>query len=199
MGARFGWWDDRETALSKAHSYADRALEIEPSNADAHTTLSVLFLAERRFDEAVAYARRAVELAPGSADAAELASFVLAPSGFPEEAVALSKKAMALNPSYPAVYLGTFANACHLSGRIEEAIAAFKAYGARSPGFGLLDLVIIYQQNGRPEEARETAKRLLAARPDFTIESWTKTQFRRDEARLDADVASLRAAGLPMG
>ena len=199
LDGRFGWWDDRETALDKARSYADRALEIEPSNADAHTTLSGLFLAERRFDEAVAYARRAVELAPGSADAAELASFVLAPSGFPEEAVALSKKAMALNPNYPAVYLGTFANACHLSGRIEEAIAAFKAYGLRSPGFGLLDLVIIYQQNGRPDEAWETAQRLLAARPDFTTQSWRKTQFRRDEARLEADIAALHAAGLPMG
>jgi adenylate cyclase len=199
LDGRFGWWDDRDTALGKARSYADRALEIEPSNADAHTTLSILLLAERRFEEAVACARRAVELAPGSADAAELASFVLAPSGFPDEAVALSRKAMALNPNYPAVYLGTFANACHLSGRIEEAIAAFKAYGARSPGFGLLDLVIIYQQNGRPEEARETAKQLLAARPDFAIESWRKTQFQSDEARLEADVAALRAAGLPTG
>ena len=144
----------------------------------------------------MAYARRAVELAPGSADAADLASFVLAPSGFPEEAVARAK-GDGSQPELSSVYLGTFANACHLSGRIEEAIAAFKAYDARSPGFGLLDLVIIYQQNGRPEEAKETAKRLLAARPDFTIESWTKTQFRRDPARLEADVAALRAAGLP--
>ncbi len=84
-------------------------------------------------------------------------------------------------------------------GRIEEAIAAFKAYGARSPGFGLIDLVITYQQNGRPDEARETAKRLLAARPDFTIAAWTKTQFRRDQARLEADIAALRAVELPMG
>ena len=43
------------------------------------------------------------------------------------------------------MYLGNLGNAYRLSGRTEQAIAAFKAYHARSPGFGLTDLVIIYQ------------------------------------------------------
>jgi hypothetical protein len=43
------------------------------------------------------------------------------------------------------------------------------------------------------------AERLLAARPAFTIVSWVKTQIMRDTARLEADVAALHAAGLPMG
>ena len=30
LDARFGWWDDRETALAKARIYADRALELDP-------------------------------------------------------------------------------------------------------------------------------------------------------------------------
>ena len=30
LDARFGWWDDRETAIAKATAYADRALEIDP-------------------------------------------------------------------------------------------------------------------------------------------------------------------------
>jgi adenylate cyclase len=199
LDARFGWWDDRETAIRKARAYADKALQLEPTNADAHTTSSLIFLFQERYDEAVRDARRAVQLAPGSADAAELASFVLAPSGFPEEAAVQSEKAIALSPNHPAVYLGQLGNAYHLSGRIEEAIAAFKAYDARSPGFGLVDLVIIYQQNGRPAEAKETAGRLLAARPNFTISSWQNTQFRRDQARLEADIAALRAAELPIG
>jgi hypothetical protein len=40
------------------------------------------------------------------------------------------------------VYLGILGNAYRLSGQIDEAIAAFEAYNARSPGFGLVDLVI---------------------------------------------------------
>ena len=199
LDARFGWWDDRETALGKARSYKDKALELEPSNADAYRTSSVLLLVQGRYDEAVADAKRSVQLAPGSADVAELASFVLASSGFPEEAVILIEKAMTLSPNYPPVYLGVLGNAYRLSGRIEEAIAAFKAYDARNPGFGLTDLVIAYQQKRQPDEAKRAAKRLLAARRDFTIASWLKTQFRRDTARLEADVAALRAAELPMG
>jgi hypothetical protein len=60
--------------------------------------------------------------------------------------------------------------------------------------------VIIYQQAGQAEEAKQTAEQLLAARPNFTIAGWLKTQFiRRDTARIEADTAALRAAGLPMG
>ena len=199
LDARFGWWDDRETAIDKARAYADRALGIDPDSADAYTASSLILLLQKRYDEAVADARKAVQLAPGSADAAELASFVLTPSGYPDEAVIESEKAIALNPNYPAVYLGTLGNAYRLSGRTEKAIAAFKAYHARSPGFGLTDIVIAYQETGQPEQARRTAEHLLAARPNFTIAAWLKTQFiRRDAARVETDTAALRAAGLPM-
>ena len=199
LDARFSWWDDRETALGKARTYTDKALELEPSNADAYRTSSVLLLAQRRYEEAVVSAKRSVQLAPGSADVGELASFVLASSGHPEEALILIEKAMALNPNHPAVYFGILGNAYRLSGRIEEAIAAFKAYDARHPGFGLTDLVIIYQESGPAEEARRIAEQLMAARPGFTIAAWLKTQFiRRDTPRVEADTAALRAAGLPM-
>jgi adenylate cyclase len=199
LDARFGWWDDRETAIGKARAYAERALELEPGNADAHITSSCVFLLRRQYDEAVSDARKAIELAPGSADVATLASFVLVSSGYPEEALIQIQKAMALSPNYPAAYLGNLGNAYRLSGQIEEAIAAFKAYDARISGSGLIDLVIAFQETGQPEEARRTAERLLKARRDFTIALWLKTQFRRDEARLEADIAALRAAGLPMG
>ena len=88
---------------------------------------------------------------------------------------------------------------CRLTGQIEEAIEAFKTYDARSPGFGLTDLIITYQQNGQPELAKQTAQRFLAARPKFTVASWKNTQFRADTKQLEADIAALRAAGVPEG
>jgi adenylate cyclase len=197
--ARFGWWDDRETALGKARDSADRALALDPKNADAYTTSSLILMVQRRFEEAVVHARKAVELAPGSADTATFACFVLASAGYPEEALVHIKRAMTLSPKYPPSYLGHLGNACRLTGRINEAIEAFKAYDARSPGFGLTDLIITYQQNGQPELAKQTAERFLAARPKFTIASWRNTQFRADTAQLEAEMAALRAAGLPEG
>ena len=197
--ARYSLWDNRETALAKARSYVERALELDPENSDAYTTSSLVYLLHGRHDEAVADARRAIELAAGSADAAAFASFVFASSGYADEAKNQIEKAMALSPNYPPYYLGHLGNAYRLLGRTEEAIASLKAYDARSPGFGLADLVIAYQESGQPDEAKQTAKRLLTIRPSFTIASWLKTQFRRDTDRLEGGVAALRAASLPMG
>jgi adenylate cyclase len=200
LDARFSWWDDREPAMDKARAYTAKALEIDPDNAEAYTASSLILLMQRRYDEAVADARKAIQLAPGSALAADLASFVFVPSGYPEEGVLQSEKAIALSPHYPPAYLGTLGNAYRLAGRTEQAIATFKAYHARNPGFGLTDLVIIYQQIGQADGARRTVEQLMAARPNFTIGGWLKTQFiRRDTAQVEADREALRAAGLPMG
>jgi adenylate cyclase len=196
--ARFGWWDERVTALAKARSHAERALELDPGNADAHVTSGFVSLMERRFDEAVAHVRRAIQLAPGSADAAAYACFILASAGHAEEAVEHGERAMSLSPSFPAYYLGVLGNAYRLSGRTEEAIAAFKAFHGRVPGFGLTDLVIVYRQAGRHEEARQAAEQLRIARRNFTIADWARTQFRADKEGHEADIAALCAAGLPM-
>ena len=196
--ARFGWWDDRATALAKARAYADRALELDPENPDANMTAGFVLLFQRRYGEAVLHARKAVQMAPGSADAATLSCFALACSGHPEEAVVQGERAMTLSPNYPGYYLGHLGNAYRLSGRTEEAITAFMAYNARHSGFGLADLVIVYQQTDRPELARRTAEQLLSIRRDFTVASWINTQFRADTAQFEADIAALSAAGLPL-
>jgi adenylate cyclase len=200
LDARFGWKDSFEIAKGKARSYTERALELDPGNADAHVTSGLVLLMEGRHDEAVAEARKAVQLAPGSADVVQLAGFIALPSGYTEEAVALCEQSMALSPKYPPVHLGTLGDAYRHAGRIDDAIAAFESYHARSPGFGLTDVVIAQHEKSCPEEAARTAARLMAARPDFTIAGWRKTQFiRKDKARVETDEAALRAAGLPTG
>jgi adenylate cyclase len=195
--ARFGWWDDHEIALDKANNYAERALTLAPDNADAHITAAVVEVMKGRYEAAVAHARQAVRLAPGSADAATFACFVLASSGAPEQGIVEGERAMTLSPNCPGYYLGHLGHAYRLAGRIEEAIAAFTAYDARSPGFGLADLIIAYQESGRPERARQAAARLLSVRREFTITAWLRTQLRRDATQLAQEAASLRAAGVP--
>ena len=197
LDARFGWWDDRAVAVRKASTYAGRALNLEPGNADAYITSGSVSLLERQYDKAVADARKAVELAPGSADVAMLASFILVSSGYANEGLTQVQKAIGLTPNYPPALLGNLGNALRQSGRIEEAIAAFKEYDSRVPGSGLVDLVIAYQAIGRPDDAKRVVERLLAVRKNFTIASWVKTQFRRDAAQLEQEIAALRSAGLP--
>ncbi len=198
MDVRFGWWEDRKTALDKSRAYAARSLELDPDSVDGHTASSLSLLLVERYDEAAVHARRAVQLAPSSADAVTFACVVLANAGNPQEAVAHGERAMVLSPNYPAAYLGQLGNAYRLAARLEEAIVAFKGYHARIPGFGLSDLVIVYQQTDRPAEAKRTAEQLLSVRRDFTIAAWAKTQYRADKAGIEADITALRAAGLPM-
>jgi tetratricopeptide (TPR) repeat protein len=193
--------------------------EVEPQKAEALASAEVLrFVGEPRVFDAGALAvarglprplqhpvrfmsrpeaRRAVALAPGSADMADLASLVLTSCGHPLEAAGLAEKAIAQS-AHPGMYLGVAGHAYHHCGRIEEAITAFKAYHARSPRFGLVDLVIIYQQAGRVQEAQEAARALMA-RQTITIASWAKTRFRCDKTRFAAEIAALKEAGLPDG
>jgi adenylate cyclase len=195
--ARFGWWEERDTAVRKAEEYIERALAIDAENPDAHRAVAGLLLMRSEFAAAVVAARRAVELAPNLSDVLMFASFVLQCSGHFAEAVALIERAIALSPKYPPNYLGQLGNAYRLSGRMDDALAAFRSYNARSPGFGLVDMVMLHEQAGRPDEARAAARQLLAERPGFTVSAWIRTQMRCDTEQLAADIASLRAVGLP--
>jgi hypothetical protein len=56
---------------------------------------------------------------------------------------------------------------------------------------------MIQEQSGNLEAARATAAQLIAARPAFTVQSWLRTQSRIDTEQMEADLASLRAAGVP--
>ena len=132
--ARFGWWDDRATAIAKSKGYLARALELDPDNADAHLFTGMILNLERRFDDSVASARRAIALAPGSADVAAFAAAILASAGVHDEAIVQIEKAMRLSPKLPANYLGIQGLVYRLAGRTDDAIAAFKAYQRTQPG-----------------------------------------------------------------
>jgi adenylate cyclase len=196
--ARHGWTGEaREAAIGKAESHIERALAIDPENPDAHRGAAAILLLKSRFEETVDAMRKAVRLGPNLTDVLSFAALVFACSGRAAEGVKLIERAFTLSPTYDALFLGVLGNAYRLSGRSEEAIVAFRAYHARNPGFGLADIVMIQEQAGRLEDARRTAAQLLAARLGFTATSWLRTQFRADTEQMAADMASLRAAGVP--
>jgi adenylate cyclase len=156
-----------------------------------------VLLMKSRFDEAADAARKSFKFGPNLADTLAFGGFVLACCGKASEGIGQIEKAIALSPNHPAWYLGALGNSYRLAGRSEEAFNALRAYHTRLPGYGLGDIVMIQEQAGHLEEARETAAELALARPTFTIASWLRTQFRSDIDQMAADLSSLRAAGVP--
>lgn len=194
---RFYWTEDRDESLRLAKEYADRALAIDPDNADAWAGLGYWHMSYLRLDDSADAYATAVRLAPGHADLRALYALSLTFAERPEEAVREAQVAMQLNPLDPGWYCGVLGHAFRYAGRYEDAIAILLDYNRRSPGFGVVDIVLTYADMGESHKAAQYAEELLAARPDFTIGNWALTQNCADPNRLAKDRASLTAAGLP--
>jgi adenylate cyclase len=198
MNARFGWWCDRETALLKSSAYIEQAIKLDSNNAEAHRASGFHLLLKNCHDEAVAEMQKAENLSPSSTDIAATASYIYNCSGLAEEAVLAIERAIRVHPNHPPYYFGHLGNAYRIAERFDEAITAFKKYHKISPGFGLVDLVLVYKQLDHHEKAISEAKRLLAEKPGFTVGAWIDTQFLKDPARLESEISALTESGLPL-
>lgn len=197
LDVRYGWWDDRTTAIEKTEFYCAKARAIDPENPDVFRTTTGLLFWRHQIDDAVRMARLGVKIYPNITDVLVGACFTLQCCGLYDEATPLIERAMALNPRHPAFYLGLLGTAYRLTGRPAEALAAFHEYNLRSPGIPLVDIIMVQHQTGAVDDARRTGAELLAMRPDFSIAAWKRTQHRTDVDQLAKDLASLQAAGLP--
>ncbi|MGB0632585.1 MAG: tetratricopeptide repeat protein, partial [Alphaproteobacteria bacterium] len=195
---RFHWVDARDETLDLAKACADRALEIDPDNADAWAALGYWHMSYLRLEESVAAYRKASTLAPEHADLHALSALALTFAEQPEEAISAVRTAMKLNPMGPGWYYGILGHAQRYAGRFDEALETLSGYNRRSPGFGLVDMVLTCADMEDMDTAREHAVALLAARPEFTIEQWALTQNCLDPERLARDRKSLVEAGLPL-
>ena len=194
---RFHWTDDRDRSLQMAKDHADQALAIDEDTADAWGALGYWHMGYLRLDDSVASYKRAVELSPDHADLRALYALALTFAERPDEAVREMETAMRLNPLDPGWYFGVLGHAYRYAGRLEDALSILFQYNRQSPGFGLVDIILTYADMGDAERAGSYAKALLAARPEFTVADWERTQNCADARRLAKDRQSLIDAELP--
>jgi len=64
--------------VDEAIAHLQRAVEINPLNADAYHNLAIAYALKRRLDDAIASAQTAVRLKPDSAPAREMLQRLLA-------------------------------------------------------------------------------------------------------------------------
>jgi TolB-like protein/predicted TPR repeat methyltransferase len=190
---------DRDAVLDSATECATKALELDPSCADACALLGLCQLSKEEYDLAVATSEKAIALAPNQAENLAMASVVLTKSGQPERSLELIKSAMRHCPIYPGWYLSVLAKAYRGLGQNESAVSAFEASLERNPDdiSDRVGLAATLGELGRGEAAKRTVAAILRHDPEFSAKKYIGRLSYRDPAELARFEDGMRKAGLP--
>ena len=191
----YGWTEFPDEALKQAESLAQKAIELDDGNAEAHALLGRVYTIRGQFDVAISEEERAIALNPNDAGSYAARGAVLVYSGHPKEAIESFAIAMRLNPGMGSSRYEPLGWAYYLERRYEEAVTALKAGLRTSPSdyFNYAGLAASYAQLGRTDEAVHAAEEVRRVWPFFDIASFV-AQF--DEANRALIVEGLHKAGL---
>jgi TolB-like protein len=199
MNLHYGWmYCYEEDSRDRAMSLAERAVSLDPANADAHVILGYLkiFATMPDLNEGREQFSTALALNPSHADAWIFLADLETLEGRSEAALEAGRNAFRLNPHPPSYYYWLFGWALFAAKRYAEVVELVRHDDARALGSQRL-LAGALAQLGCLEEAREVGRQFMREVPNFTIGSWLKSLPVRDLHQLDHFVEGYRAAGLP--
>jgi tetratricopeptide (TPR) repeat protein len=196
----FHYGADFEVAMEGMQADANRALVLDPNDAEARVALAFYLTGRGRFEESKAQIRSALQSNPNNAQVLVVAAAMQASNGIPNEAVELADRALRLDPCMTPENLGCVKDAYFFARRFEDVIAVISrtAQDARGLGSRLL-LTLSYALLGRREETARARAELLTAYPWISAELILNRNYMvaraEDEALL---LDGFRAAGLPV-
>ncbi|UCC82581.1 MAG: tetratricopeptide repeat protein [Gemmatimonadota bacterium] len=154
------WMLPPDQTVPLARAAAERALELDPNLAEAHTCLAHIHTwYDWDWPEAEARFERALSLDPNYATARQWYGMYLMAQGRPDEGLAEARRAVELDPH--SVFLRNhLARFLFIERRYSEAIDALKAAAEMDPNIGNPHgwLVRVYTLLGRHDEAIEALK-----------------------------------------
>ncbi len=191
--------EERERALKSVRNYAQQALKLDPSCAEAYSMLGLYYLSVREFEAAAQNANKSVELAPNHAFNIANSAVILNKCGQPKRAMERIRKAMRLSPVYPTWFLVILGQASRLVGMTDTAIDAYSELISREPDslVGHVCLTSIFGELNREKESNASAAEVLKVNPDFSIKKYMEGLSYRDPAEAARFEEGLRKAGLP--
>jgi adenylate cyclase len=183
--------------VDKALRHAQKAVELDNTEADAHWVLgSVLAFLGEQPEVALAKYERALSLNPNNADLLAEYGWSRPRLGRAGDGVDSIEKAIRLNPVHPDWYGEALMHALYVAKRYHEVIAVANTIRIRTLS-NYLDLAGSYAQLGQLDAAQETAAKILDLKPEFSIGRWRERMKFVDPADLDHYLDGLRKAGLP--
>ena len=150
-------------ARPRAKAAAMKALELDDTLAEAHTTLAdCLLYYDWNWEGAEHEFKRAIELNPNYATAHQWYSELLWSLGRHEEAIAEAKRATELDPLSLIINV-TLGNALYYARRYDQAIEQYRKALEMNPDFvpGHWGLAIAYAQEARFDEAISEAEKVV--------------------------------------
>jgi TolB-like protein/class 3 adenylate cyclase len=188
---------DPEEALKLARESAEKALELEPNNYEAHHAMASVHQQEGELDLAIARYEKAIELNPSATGVTTSLSQALVYSGRATEAIELLHRAMRLDPHYEWVKWD-LAWALWTNGDCDQALSALLSM-AKLPNMARRSLAVIYVCLGRQEEAEATITKFLETKPEYTVSSFRDSYQHRyiNPDDVEPFLDGLRKAGLP--
>ncbi|MFK0689461.1 adenylate/guanylate cyclase domain-containing protein [Mesorhizobium sp. IMUNJ 23033] len=199
MTHHFGWlyWGEAvDPHRAQARATAERAVLLDPQNADAHWILGYVRAYDGDLDGGVAGFQVALRINPNHADVWALLTDLMVFEGRAVEGIDCARKAFRLNPYPPGFYYWVLGWAQYAADRYEDAIETLRQDAARGTGSRRL-LAASLAQLGRIEEAQKEARLYLAAIPNFSVDYWASGQPFRNDADLQHFIDGYVKAGLP--
>ena len=182
-------------ALRTAERHAMRAIEIDPSDPQAHRELGRTSRFLRGIDESLTHFSTAQALAPNDADLTADHADTRCHASDLVEARRLLDHALRLNPIAPDEYRWTDGALRFFQDDYSGALAQFQAMRDPEPAARLAAAAAAMA--GERDIAAQFRNIVLANCPDFTVSGWMKVMPQRGRRHAEIYSEALRRAGFP--
>ena len=188
-----GWvfrLDETPVPQNEIVAQAAKAVQLDPGDARARMVAASAYFFTKRLDLFTREADQALGLAPYDAEIIATLACMISAAGDHQRGVALAEKANALNAEVAAGwYHSTVYTARYLNGDYEGALDVARQNQQQEMFYSFMEIIPIYGQLGRKQDALEAWQALLKLYPGATAASF------EDWWRLwnisDAEVAKL--------
>ena len=195
-----GWADLPEHSLQTGLEIAERAVQLDEEEPQAHFVVAVALLWRREHDRALAEVQRCVAIAPNFAEGHLVIAHILIYSGNAAAAINKIDAYMQLDPLYKDISLYFLAEARISLGQFDEAVAALKQRLDRNPNsetsYALL--ASCYGHLGKIAEARAAWAEVMKIAPDFSIERRRRILPFKNPDVFEHRIEGMRKAGIPV-
>jgi len=195
----WGLSDDPVRTRSEAGEWAERAVEKEDADGQAHTVLGNVRLLQGRYDEALAVATESIFIRPGCTMANGFLANVLLHCGAYADAITHARRAIRFAPVYSPWFVEILANSYRENGQLDLAVAATREVLRVAPQTvnSRIALVAAQKRLGWDADAKRVANEIRELDASFSVSRFAAAQPFREESVRRRLARDLCAAGLP--